>query len=51
MRNYTDKKVFLGIDVHKKHYSITAICEGQVVKKDTIPAQPAPFFHFDKFYF
>jgi transposase len=40
MRNYNGKKVYLGIDVHKKHYSVTAICEGQVVKKDKLPAQP-----------
>jgi len=39
MRNYNNKKVFLGIDVHKKHYSVTAICDGQVVKKDTISAE------------
>jgi len=40
MRNYKDKKVYLGIDVHKKHYSVTALCEGQVVKKDKLPAHP-----------
>lgn len=40
MRNYTGKQVYLGMDVHKKHYSVTAICEGQVVKKDTLPADP-----------
>lgn len=40
MRNYIGKKVYFGIDVHKKHYSVTAICEGQVVKKDKLPAQP-----------
>lgn len=40
MRNYNGKKVYLGIDVHKKHYSVTAICEGQIVKKDKLPAQP-----------
>jgi|SRR3990167_417930 len=40
MRDYTGKKVFLGIDVHKQHYSVTAICEGQVVKKDKLVAQP-----------
>jgi transposase len=51
MRNYTDKKVFLGIDVHKKHYSVTAICEGQVVKKDTIPAQPERLVGYFQKYF
>jgi transposase len=40
MKNYIGKKVYFGIDVHKKHYSVTAICDGQVVKKDKLPAQP-----------
>lgn len=40
MRNYNAKKVYFGIDVHKKHYSVTAICDGQVVKKDKLPAEP-----------
>lgn len=36
MRNYTGKKVYLGIDVHKKTYAVTAICEGLVAKKDAL---------------
>jgi transposase len=40
MRNYTNKTVYLGMDVHKKTYAVTAICEGQVVKKDTLKADP-----------
>ena len=40
MRNYTGKKVYLGIDVHKKTYAVTAICEGRVAKKDTLIADP-----------
>ena len=32
--------VYLGMDVHKKTYAVTAICEGQVVKKDTLKADP-----------
>jgi hypothetical protein len=42
MRNYTNKIVYLGMDVHKKTYAVTAICEGQVVKKDTL-RQTLPF--------
>lgn len=30
---YTDKKVFIGIDVHRKSYSVTAICDELVVKR------------------
>ena len=40
MTNYNGKSVFIGLDVHKKTYSVTAICEGQVVKRDTMAACP-----------
>ena len=32
-RDYQGKKVFVGIDVHKRTYSLAAICEDVVVKK------------------
>ncbi len=32
--------VFLGIDVHKKTFSITAIAEKTVIKRSTMPADP-----------
>ena len=35
---YRDKKVYVGIDVHKKTYSITASCDGEIVKRDTMRA-------------
>lgn len=41
MRHYKGKKVYLGIDVHKRTYSVTAICEGVVAKKNTLPADPS----------
>lgn len=40
MKDYTDKTIFLGIDVHKLTYSTTAVCEGIVVKHDTFSASP-----------
>jgi len=40
MKDYTGKTVFVGIDVHKKTYSVTSICEGTVVKRDTLKAEP-----------
>jgi transposase len=40
MKDYTGKTVFVGIDVHKKTYSVTAICDGLLVKRDTIKADP-----------
>ena len=51
MRNYTNKTVYLGMDVHKKTYAVTAICEGQVVKKDTLKADPATLIAYCKKYF
>jgi transposase len=40
MKDYTGKTIFVGMDVHKKTYSVTAICEGTIVKKDTLKADP-----------
>jgi transposase len=51
MKDYTGKKVFLGIDVHKKTYSITAICEGIVVKKITLQANSEGLLGFCKKFF
>ena len=46
MINFTDKTVFLGIDVHKKTYSVTAICEGSMIKRDTFLASPEIFLKY-----
>lgn len=40
MRDYTGKTIYLGMDVHKQSYSVTAICEGEIVKRDRLPAEP-----------
>jgi len=40
MRDYTTKTVYVGIDVHKKSYSVTAVCDRQIVKKDRLMADP-----------
>jgi transposase len=39
-RDYTGKIVYMGIDVHKKTYCCVSICEGEVVKRDTMPSNP-----------
>ena len=39
--NYTGKNVYMGIDVHKKTYACVSVCDGEVVKKDTMPAEPS----------
>lgn len=40
MKNYKEKTIFIGIDVHKRTYSVTAICEATIVKRDTLKADP-----------
>ena len=39
--DYKGKMVYMGIDVHKKTYACVSICDGEVVKKDTMPAEPS----------
>lgn len=38
--DYTGKTLFVGIDVHKKNYSVATVLEGEVVKRDTVKARP-----------
>jgi transposase len=40
MKDYTGKTIFVGMDVHKKTYSVTAICDGAIIKRDTLKADP-----------
>ena len=40
MKDYTGLLVFIGIDVHKKTYSVTAVSDGKFIKRDTLPACP-----------
>lgn len=49
--DYSGKKVNVGIDVHKKTYSIYCVCEGQMVKKATLPAIPQKLCESLKHYF
>ncbi len=51
MRDFNGKKVFLGIDVHKKTYVVSAICDGQLIKKDTLSADPTFLVQYCKKYF
>ena len=37
--HYNGKKVYMGIDVHKKTYVCASICSGEVIKKDSMPAK------------
>jgi len=40
MRDYTGQSIFIGIDVHKKTYSVTAIFDGMILKRDRMAACP-----------
>ena len=48
MRDYTNKIIYLGIDVHKKSYSVTAICEGEIVKSDRLKGHPDILLNYCK---
>lgn len=48
MRNYTGKVVYVGIDVHKKTYSCVSTCDGEVVKRDTMPGKPGVVVNYLK---
>ena len=38
--SFADKKVYIGIDVHRHSYSITCLCDGVFVKALKLPADP-----------
>lgn len=38
--SYTDKEIFVGLDVHKKTYAVVARVEGEIVKRWTTVASP-----------
>lgn len=46
--DYTGKTVFMGIDVHKKTYACVSISNGEIVKKDTMEANPAVLIKYIK---
>jgi len=50
-RCYEGKNIYVGVDVHKKSYSVSCICDGVVVKKDTIIANPARLVEYLQKYF
>lgn len=46
--DYTGKEIYIGIDVHKKTYSCASICNGHVVKKDSMPGNPVVILNYLK---
>lgn len=51
MRDYTGKTIFIGIDVHKSTYSVTAICDQEVIKRDRLRASPEGLVNYCLKYF
>jgi transposase len=51
MLDYSNKTVYLGIDVHKKTYSITAICDDAIVKRGTMNAVPQQLISYCRKFF
>lgn len=49
--DYSGAKVFIGIDVHIRQYTINCRSDGQVVKKCTMPAYPYVLLGFIRKYF
>ena len=46
MDDYNEKTIFIGIDVHKKTYSVTVVCEGELIKKSTMSADQEGLLKF-----
>ena len=50
-RSYAGKEVYVGMDVHKRTYSVTVICEGEIVKRDTMCADASGLIRYFKKHF
>lgn len=51
MDKYSHPPIFIGIDVHKKTYSVTALANGQIVKRDRLPASPKSLISYCQKFF
>ncbi len=49
--DYSGQKVFIGMDVHSRQYTVTCRCDGQIVKRCRVVAVPAAFLEFIGKYF
>ena len=49
--SYRGKKVFVGIDVHRRHYSVSCVCEGEIVKRFRVEALPSRLLSVLRKYF
>lgn len=48
--DYLGKVVYVGIDVHKKTFAVCCLCDEEVVKKATLPADPLKLVEFFRTY-
>lgn len=39
--SYVGQRVYIGVDVHKETYTVTCVCDKQIVKTATVKADPA----------
>lgn len=46
LEEYTGKKVYMGIDVHRRQYTVCCRCEGVVVKRASMPGRPLELVRF-----
>lgn len=51
MNQYSPDNIYLGIDVHKKSYAVTAVHQGSVIKKCQMAASPNTLVDFCNKYF
>ena len=51
MNNYSGKKVYIGIDVHKKTYAVSVISDREIVKRDKVTAEPEGLVQYIRKYF
>ena len=49
--SYQNKEVFIGVDVHRRQYTVSCICEDELVKKCQIIAKPAQLLSLISKYF
>ena len=48
MKEYNGKLIYMGIDVHKNSYSVSVICDNELIKKDKLIADPAILLKYCK---
>src|SRR3990167_5636746 len=50
-RSYAGKTVYMGIDVHKKTYCCVSVCDNEIIKRDTMPADSEKLLQYMRKFF